>query len=283
MSQNPARTADREPTGPQFAADTAISAVAGGDDTWMAELRPRWNVGRNPNGGYLLTIGARAMQAAAGKPHPLSVTAHYLSPPASDAPVTIQTEVVKPGRRYVNTSARMVQGDRERLRLLGVYGDLAEQRGPTRMSTAPPRLAAPDECVSLVELTERAGRVVPESVHRFDLRLPPDSAWGRAPESGPLAISGWIRLADGTEPDPISLLTFADAFPPTVLGSVAQGWVPTLELTVHVRADPAPGWLLGTFRTQFLVDGVLEADGELWDAEGRLVALSRQLALVLGT
>ncbi len=93
-------------------------------------------------------------------------------------------------------------------------------------------------------------------------------------------MEGWVRFADGREPDPGSLVVAADAFPPTVLNLMQTPWVPTIELTVHVRARPAPGWLQCAFRTRYLIDGDLEEDGELWDSSGRLVALSRQLARV---
>jgi hypothetical protein len=58
------------------------------------------------------------------------------------------------------------------------------------------------------------------------------------------------------------------------------GWVPTVELTVHVRAVPTPGPLRCVFRTRFVHGGMFEEDGEVWDSSGTLVALSRQLALL---
>jgi hypothetical protein len=48
---------------------------------------------------------------------------------------------------------------------------------------------------------------------------------------------------------------------------------------VHVRGVPAPGPLRCVFRTRFVHGGLLEEDGEVWDARDRLVAQSRQLAL----
>lgn len=261
----------------RFDDDTAVRRGPGG---WIGELQARWNVGNNPNGGYILAVALRALVQETGRPDPVTVTAHYLSPPAPGE-VDIRTEIVKPGRSFITATASMVQGDRERVRIIGAFSDLTSRTGPTRISARPPDIPRPDECVSLLELTERAGRKVPEVMNRFDLRLPPDSPWGRPGDGDPFEITGWIRFKDGADPDSISAVAFADAFPPTILGAVAGGWVPTIELTVHLRGRPAPGWLLGTFRTRVLVDGLLEEDGELWDSEGRPVALSRQLAMVL--
>ncbi|HET9690369.1 MAG TPA: thioesterase family protein [Acidimicrobiales bacterium] len=262
----------------EFRTDTTVTRVD--ERTWTGEVNPRWNIGANPNGGYLLAMVVRAMRELAGKPDPLSMTAHYLSPPTA-GPVTIEVDPVKPGRTFVNVTARLVQDGRERVRFLGVFGDLGAQRGPTRLAASPPALPPVEQCVSMRDLSAEAGRQVPEAMFRYDLLLPRDTEWGKVEEGAPLGITGWIRLADGTEPDVLSLVTFADAFPPTVIGSVAAGWVPTLELTVHVRARPVAGWLIGRFTTRFLIDGLLEEDGELWDADGRPVALSRQLAMVM--
>jgi acyl-CoA thioesterase len=55
----------------------------------------------------------------------------------------------------------------------------------------------------------------------------------------------------------------------------------TVELTVYLRARPAPGWLAYRMATRYLADGYFEEDAEIWDSAGRLVAQSRQLGLVL--
>ena len=54
-----------------------------------------------------------------------------------------------------------------------------------------------------------------------------------------------------------------------------------IQLTVHLRAHPAPGWLACRATTRFVSNGYHEEDFEVWDSAGTLVAQSRQLALIL--
>jgi acyl-CoA thioesterase len=269
-----------------FARDTAVRPVEGG---FVGEISPRWNVGSNPNGGYTLALAGRAMLASCGRPDPLTVTAHYVAPPGV-GPVTVRTGTVRAGRRYATVAASMIQGDRELIRLLGAFGDLGALEGPTRIGAVMPVIPLPEDCVALDALSPGRDRSVPEIMRRYDLRIDPGCQWARAQQGrsgtgdapvGPLELAGWTRFADGAPPSVVGLLAMADAFPPTVIGSVDVGWVPTVELTVHVRSRPTPGWILGVARTRFLVDGMLEIDGELWDEAGRLVAMCRQLGLVL--
>ena len=124
--------------------------------------------------------------------------------------------------------------------------------------------------------------VGPALMDRLDCRLQPgdDGFRDGAPSGAPL-MRGWFALAHGEAIDSIALLLAADAFPPPVFNTdLPVAWVPTVELTVHVRAIPAPGPLQCSFRTRFLHDGLLDEDGEIWDSTGRLVAVTRQLALM---
>jgi hypothetical protein len=108
---------------------------------------------------------------------------------------------------------------------------------------------------------------------------PASIGWAVGRPSGEGAIQGWFRLVDDRPLDPIALLLVVDALPPVTFDLGMPGWAPTLELTAHVRAKPAPGWVQVRHATRNLAGGYFEEDCEVWDARGRLVAQSRQLAL----
>lgn len=256
-----------------FSQASAVRRV--GETTWAGEIAPGWDIGGNADGGYTLAIAARAAVEAAERPDPVTVTAHYLAP-GRPGPVTVDTQVIRRGGRFTTVAAILASADRPLLALLGTFGELGGYDGPERVEAAPPPLPAPEECV-LVVPTET---FPPPFMGRVELRLDPgEDVFGGV--SGPPRVSGWFRFPDGEPLDTLGLLVAVDAFPPTVFGAgLPFGWVPTVELTAHVRARPTPGWLRCAFTTRFISGGFLEEDGEVWDASGRLVAQSRQLALL---
>jgi acyl-Coa thioesterase superfamily protein/acyl-CoA thioesterase superfamily protein len=259
-------------TGP-FAAATAVKPAAAGE--WEAFIVPGWEIAGNANGGYLLAMATRALVGAAGRPDPVTVTAHYLSP---GRPVRIATQILKEGKRFATGTATMSSGTRPVLAVLGTVGDLSQAAGPELIEGAPPELPSPEECVRVVP----SGTFPPPFMGHVDLRLHPgDAAFATGRQSGQPLMRGWFRLPESEPVDSLALLCAVDAFPPTAFNArLPIAWTPTVELTAHIRANPAPGWLRCRFSTRFVSSGFLEEDGEVWDSAGRLVGQSRQLALV---
>ena len=118
-------------------------------------------------------------------------------------------------------------------------------------------------------------------VAHLETRLHPDTGWIAGRPTGIAEVSAYLRFRDGRPVDVWALPLFADALPPAMFELLPdREWVPTIELTVHVRAVPAPGWVRVLNRTRFVTDGWFEEDGEIWDASGRLVAISRQIGMI---
>ncbi len=255
----------------EFDRATSVSAV--GDGVFHVDLSPDWNVGLIPNGGYLMSVVLRAMSQQAAHPDPLSATVQYLRP-SSNGPAQVSVEAIKRGRQVDFLSARLLQDGKERLRATAVFGDHARPGGALNHLT-PPGLPDPDDCVRRAPNPK-----APTVAERFEFAIhPEDAGMFLGSPTGTGLLRGWIRFADGREPDNLSIPTFADSFPPPVFQvHPTFAWVPTLELGIHWRRAPAPGWLACKFTTATMAGGYLEEDGQIWDAQGQIVALTRQLA-----
>jgi acyl-CoA thioesterase len=140
----------------------------------------------------------------------------------------------------------------------------------------PPALPPPDECLDPMSGTGLPGVTIADRVESRFAEIP---GWLRGEPANEPRMEFWMRLADGREPDVMALALLVDAAPPVVL-DFGEGGSTTLELTVHLRARPAPGWLACRVSTQHLRGGLHEEDFEIWDSAGTLVAQSRQLALL---
>jgi acyl-CoA thioesterase len=255
-----------------FIFDRATRVDETADGGWRAEISPTWNVFGVPNGGYLATVGLAGVARVVPHPDLLSVSAYYPSK-VGPGEVLIQSEGLRIGKRVSAAVGRVEQDGEVRVQLTALYTDLSLASGPTHISEQRPVFPPPEECV------RAEGPVAPDFVQQFDMRLTPDSAgWATGNPNGRAEMSAWVRFIDDRPADPASLPLFADCLPPAIFNLEQPSWTPTLELTVHVRARPVPGWLQLRFRTRYLQNGFLEEDGEIWDEEGTLVALSRQLA-----
>lgn len=275
--------ADPQPN--RFARDTAVTAL--GNGRFRAAIDPGWAVieGAAPNGGYVLALAARAMRDGLPHPDPVSITAHFLAPP-EPGPVDIEVELIRSGRRHSTVAARLVQEGRERTRLLGTFADLSNADGPARVDRPGPSLPPLEDCVDVTARSAARAKEgaypAPPILMRFDHRMAPDMMdWAEGQPLGRGEMGGYLRWADHAPMDTLGLLVVADCYPPAVfnMGDSKLGWVPTIELTVQVRKPPADGYLAARFTTEAITNGYLEEDGEVWDADGDLVVLSRQLAL----
>jgi acyl-CoA thioesterase len=261
----------------EFEQATAVTALGRG--AYVARIDPGWDIAGNANGGYLMALAARAIAAEVGRP-PLSLTAHFVAP-GRVGPCEIDVDVVRAGRRTATAIARVRAGGGDLLAVVGTFGD-QQPGGPTVVDAAPPDLPPREQCVRSSPPVETSG-----FGDRTDAWVRPEDAGFRVGRpSGSAEIAGWFAFA-GSDPvaepiDVIALMLVADAFAPVCFNRAEfpVGWAPTLELTVHVRGVPAPGWLRCRFSSRFLQAGMFEEDGEVWDSTGRLVALSRQLALI---
>jgi acyl-coenzyme A thioesterase PaaI-like protein len=251
--------------------------VAAGDGRWTTTLSPAWNIGPNPNGGYAATPVLRALGELAGLPDPLTVTTHFLRPADGTATAEVRGHLHKRGRTSATASGTLVQGDRERVVVLATFADLAGAEPDGLAAPAPPDLPPPRECGDRFAL-ESGLEIALEQ--RVEVRIHPDHVEPGATDEPRLAC--WIRFADGTPPASWTLPLLVDAPPPSIYTSLgAVGWVPTIELTVHVRRRPAAGWLRAELRTTELAGDRVVEDGVVWDASDAVVARSRQIAQLL--
>jgi acyl-CoA thioesterase len=261
-----------------FDADTRVVARkasgASGGGEFAAELTGRWD-GTNGavNGGYMLATCLRALGVAMPFPDPIVISGFFLRP-GTAGPAQIRTSLVRSGRTTAFGEAVLSQQGKDAVRATAAFAKLGAC-GPTFTAGAPPALPAPQECVS-VPVGSFGLATIAERVEFRAASLP---GWFRGQPTGRPASEFWMRFADGREADIYSLPLMVDSTAPSVLelGMTST----TVQLTVHLRAHPAPGWLACRAAARFVSGGYHEEDFEVWDSAGMLVAQSRQLAMIL--
>ncbi len=261
--------------------DRAIASTLGDDGLRHLVLTADWNTPNGTaNGGYVLAVLARAVldhagSAAPSHPDLLTVSVSYFKPPTpGEAAVDVTT--LRVGRRVSVHRAALVQGGSTVAHAVVSLHDWDAAGPAEHLPHAAPDVTGPDESTDLSTFIP-AGMV--PIVDRYDVRAPQVPSWLRGEPSGRPEATVWVRPHDGRRVDAIAAAAIVDGYPPVTaeIGHLASA---TVQLTVHLRRRPDSAWALLHVTTRHVQHGYHDEDVELWDEQGRLVAQSRQLAVL---
>jgi hypothetical protein len=89
-----------------------------------------------------------------------------------------------------------------------------------------------------------------------------------------------MAFSDGRPVDLKSLAYWVDMIipPPTFLGSTFWGnpiWCPTMQMEIQFKRIPDTKEVLCRFRTPHLINNRFDMDGEVFDSDGNLLAVTR--------
>ncbi len=256
-----------------FDADTRVEPTASGSGEFAAAVTGRWGgITGTPNGGYLLATCTRALGLTMPFPDPIVISGFFLRPGAP-GPATIRTSLVRSGRTTAFGEAVLTQAGKEIVRAAAAFVRLGDD-GPSLVEGVPPSLPPPQDCVG-VPVRSFGPATIAERVEFRSASLP---GWFLGQPTGRPSSDFWMRFADGRDADLLALPLLVDSTAPSVLELGASS--ATIQLTVHLRAHPAPGWLACRATTRFVRGGYHEEDFEVWDSAGTMVAQSRQLAVI---
>lgn len=254
-----------------FDTDVLLSEAA--NSRFAGIISDNWSVNGNPNGGYLMAMIANAMLQKSDKKTTPTVTANYLSR-CVPGKVEIRVSEIARSKQFTRFEASLMQDGSEKVRALGTFAAQSDDCTVERYEAKAPELASFEASVPMPYIP---GYTL---FQNLELRLDPSSAGWILGELTDVSLNkGYFRFSDGRFTDLLSLFLIIDAMPPAVMASQGvTAWVPTIELSVNIRNLPKTPRLKCSLRTRFITCGLLEADGEVWDEEGNLAAISRQIA-----
>lgn len=261
-----------------------------------ALLDEQWRIGPKMHGGYLLAVLAQAAVdeladtawpgpddgSRPGGAHdvPEAVTGTFLRAP-DPGPAVVTVDVLRRGRAATQVRARLDQDDRPCVEVAVVLGAVPGP-DPHEGDISPAPIALPPfEACDRRPVDTPDGRGGLPLMEVVDTRLAPASlGFLSGHPTGEGRLSGWAELDTREAWSPVGLLVALDVLPPASFDLGLTGWSPTMSLTAHVHAVPAPGPLRMTQWVDHLTGERMHESCRVWDGDGRMVGQATQLAAV---
>lgn len=265
----------------QFDKDIALVAISEGH--FAVTISESWKVIVGPNGGYIAAIILNGMKTQLGNLQTRSFTIHFLS---ASAPGTaeLHVNVEKKGRTLSTCSAKLLQGDKTIAVSIATFASARDNF--SFRDFAMPKLPLPED----IAITDTMNPQMPWHApfrDQYDQRLaigptpPATASEGR--------VGGWTRFRENRQFDDLAIVAISDSwFPGLAVKELPEAvHAPTVDHSVHfLSATPLASialadFLLVEFTTSVSQEGYLVENGNIWGADGTLIAQSRQLAIIL--
>lgn len=237
-----------------------------------------WAQGRSMFGGFIAATTLRAMRSAIPADRRVRGLLVTFVGPVAPGAVEIEVEPLRSGASATLVAARCVQNGEVKALVEGAF---AADRHSGIAVASPPGPTLPDPA-ALPELPYVPG-VVPEFTRRFEYRL----GFGALPFTGASVaeVGGWTRLREASGPATAEhLIAHADAWPAPVLPMFRQPapassltW--SFELLEPVEGD-AGAWYAQRLTADAAGGGWAHVGLSMWRADGRLVAIGRQVVAI---
>ncbi|MCY7294499.1 acyl-CoA thioesterase [Alteromonas sp. a30] len=238
-----------------------------------------WAQGRTAFGGASTGLVAAAMNKLIHDGRVMrSIAVNFVGPIHLEKPFTIQVEKLREGRNVTHTGGRIMQDDKVCLIIQACYGF-----GRSSKLTLPVTERHEMQIPKKPKFIPQIPKVVPKFLRHFELAIEKGLPFTGRKD---VAVHGWVKFKEA--PDKITdahTLAMIDAWPPTMLQNLrwpapasSLSWYVDF-LHPHKSIEPAD-WFAYQAEAQTAGDGYIQEEANFWNAQGELVAVSRQTVAV---
>ncbi len=239
-----------------------------------------WSQGRAAFGGLLTAMIYTTMRCQVRNERLLrSITTSFVNPMIMDETFGIEVILLNEGRTVTHLEGRAVQGDKTVVIVLASFGIQRESDLSIDAADAP-ILPPPEKGIVLPDMPDL---IVPEFIKHFDFRWATDDLPFTGSQNS--QVAGWVRFSEGpAQFTDAHLIALIDAWPVGMLLMLNKP-APSSTLSWHVElihpySVTPDEWLLYKATIQHAEAGYAYEKASIWNASGKLMALSSQTVIV---
>jgi len=254
--------------------------INGADNKPSLEIDSYWAQGRTVYGGITAALVYTAIKEKVSSDRVLrSFTCNFVGPLIPGQPFDIEVEVLRQGRNATHTVAKAMQDGKVCLLMQACFG-VARQSKVRVDNNDMHNLSVPIKAKQLSQTSKTA----PKFLQHFDLVTQQGDVPFSASDKS--EIQGWMKFSKApAKLTDAHIIALIDAWPPAVLQMVHEpapvstmSW--NIEFIYPHHAFSATDWLAYKVHTRQAADGYAHTEANIWDAQGQLIAISRQTVMV---